>query len=173
MQSHHGPPSAPDCPWCRIQLCDRALRACRCLSVRCHFPASNTTFHLYTAFHFSECSGHIIIPSPNCLQSRKQLGKQRPQSLELTAKRVEFLHFYFAFNFLKSHRVYYWILSSRQPQGSRQPDRHAQLHSTWGKWFTHDPLSKDRSASPLIRSLFHMPLVVEMKLYQDIWWELL
>lgn len=129
----------------------------------------------------STCTPHFTFQSvPDTLSSPPLTVYKAGSSLvnrdlshSFLHKRVDFLHFYFAFNFLKSHRVYFWILSSRQPQGSRQPDRHAQFHSTRGKWFTHEPLSKDRSASPLICSLFHMPLVVEMKLYQDIWWELL
>lgn len=78
-----------------------------------HFPASNNTLHFHTAFNFPRCSVHIIMPSPNYLRSRNQLGcdsvtQVNPPSV-WNAVPNNSSPFYFAFNFLKSHPVYYCI----------------------------------------------------------------
>lgn len=80
------PHSSPNCQQRRNQLCNQTLRAYRCSSV-CIIPLQIIILGIFT-LHLTFQSALItyIISSPNCLQSRNQLSKQRPQLLEFTSK---------------------------------------------------------------------------------------
>lgn len=79
IPAHH-PHSSPNCQQCRNQLCNQTLGAYRCFSV-CIIPLQIIIPCLFT-LHLTFQSALIthIISSPNCLQSRDQLRRHKPQT---------------------------------------------------------------------------------------------
>lgn len=115
-----------------------------------------------------------IISSSNCLQDRSQLSKQRPSyqsQLQSGCNSApnNSLPSPLALSSLKSLHVCHSTAPSKQPSASSQAERHTVQMRTWGSGKEHHPRpSQQAQGVYLPRSAHsHTPLIVEMKLHDD------